>query len=281
MKNSTAQSSVCQGENENVGQNSHVSEPSSFWFPVYEGVFEHAPIIRDAIWLFLWFIARTTWEQDGRGSVLGGTEIPDDRPAKDLGFPVKTIRRWRGMLVRDGYIAARLTSHGFRYTILKSKKWQGRPKAGLPKLPTSHNRGLPPRARWLPTAENQTVCILNDNTGTTQKVSHDGRTDGLTLTGKTWKELEIKSLPVRFHGFVGLIEANPRRASEDFVSWAKEILDLCEEDRIEYPKVFLRRLKDAERDLDNKYDPFGEMARVKVFDQQEELKRLESLGLLR
>jgi hypothetical protein len=264
-KNSTAQSNICQEVNENVGQNSHVPEPSSFWFPVYEGVFEHAAIIRDAIWLFLWLIARTTWEEGGRGSVLGGTEIPDDRPAKDLGFPVKTIRRWRGMLVRDGYIAAHLASHGFRYTIARSKKWQGRSKAGLPKLPTSPDRGLPPRAGRLPAAGNQRVCILNDNTGTTQKVSHDGRdrrTKSLSLNRKIWEELKIANLPMRFNGFVGLVEANPRGEAEHFVPWARRILGLCKEQEIDYPKVFLRRLGDAERALESEDDPYCEIARV-------------------
>lgn len=113
---------------------------------------------------------------------------------KDLGFPVKTIRRWRGMLVRDGYIAAQLASHGFRYTILKSKKWQGRPKAGLPKLPTSSDRGLPPRAPWLPAAGNQRVCILNDNTGTTQKEEAEEATAAAlanSIPGQRRKEREM------------------------------------------------------------------------------------------
>ena len=127
----------CQEENENVGQNSHISEPSSFWFPVYEGLFEHSPIIRDAVWLFMWLIARTTLEPNGRGKVLGGIPISDERPAGELGFPLKTVRRWRRMLLAGGYIEAVRTPYGFKYTLLRSKKWRGQLKRDFPKLPIS------------------------------------------------------------------------------------------------------------------------------------------------
>lgn len=263
MKNSTAQSNWCQGERESVhGQTSHVSEPSAFWFPMYEGIFEHAPALADAVWLFMWLIARTTREPDGRGSVLGGIPVPDERPAGELGFPVKTIRRWRRMLLSGGYVSVDRAAHGYRYTLLKSKKWQKKGKSDLPKLPITSESDLPLRAVRVPETGDHRVCILKDNTETTQKVSHDGRTDRLSLTGKTWEELKIKNLPVRFRGFAGVVEANPRSDGEHFVTWGKRILDLSDERQIEYPKVFLKRVKDAERSLDDEYDPYGEIARV-------------------
>ncbi len=119
------------------GQINQDASPSVFWFPVYEGLFEHAPIIKDAVWFFMWLIARTTREQDGSGSILGGAPIHDGHPAGELGFPIKTVRRWRRMLVSGGYISVIRTPYGFRYTLLKSKKWQRRTVRELPKLPIS------------------------------------------------------------------------------------------------------------------------------------------------
>ena len=57
------------------------------------------------------------------------------------------------------------------------------------------------------------------------------------------------SLPKRFQSFVDLVKENP--LSEDLVTWGKYILDLCAEKGIEYPKVFLKLVKDAERSADD------------------------------
>jgi hypothetical protein len=83
-----------------------------------------------------------------------------------------------------------------------------------------------------------------------ERVSHDGPTDGISgisLTGKTWDRLSVLSLPQKYARFVGLVERNPLEPSEDIVAWGKCLLDLCDEKSIEYPKVFLLRIKDAER----------------------------------
>lgn len=93
-----------------------------------------------------------------------------------------------------------------------------------------------------------------------KSVSHDGPTDGLTLTGRTWKQLKLFSLPKRFQGFVDLVEENP--LSGNLVIWGKHILDLCAERGVEYPKVFLKLVKDAERSAgdeepDENYQPAG------------------------
>ena len=135
------------------GQTSQISEPSLFWFPVYEGLFEHAPIIRDAVWLFMWLIGRTTREANGRGAVLGGVPIHDERPARELRFPVKTIRRWRRMLIQGGYIETVRTPYGFKYTLLKSKKRQIPQKRDLPKLPISRQESAQIGHRELPLRE--------------------------------------------------------------------------------------------------------------------------------
>jgi hypothetical protein len=159
------------------GQSRKISEPSVFWFPVYEGIFEHAPILEDAVWLFMWLIARTTRDSDGREKVLGGIPIPDDRPAAELGFPVKTVRRWRHMLQSSGYINLIRTPYGFRYTLLKSKKWQKPTPRELPKQAISESarnrlRDLPLREERVPATGRESARggkYKEDNTETTQR----------------------------------------------------------------------------------------------------------------
>ena len=175
----------------NHGQITQISGPSVFWFPVYEGLFEHAPIIKDAVWLFMWLIARTTDDVDGKGKVLGGIPIHDDRPARELGFTVKTIRRWRRMLIRRDYIETVRTPYGFRYTLLKSKKWQRPQKRDLPKQPISHqesaqigHRELPLRAQRVPETGRESARsgrFKEDNTETRQRILSGRHTDDRTL----------------------------------------------------------------------------------------------------
>lgn len=80
-----------------------------------------------------------------------------------------------------------------------------------------------------------------------RKVSHDGPTDSLSLTGRVWEELKIPSLPVRFKGFVELVVENLPGEDENLIPWYQRILDLCAERSIEYPRVFFKRFKDCER----------------------------------
>lgn len=181
-------------------QTTQISEPSVFWFPVYEGVFEHAPILKDAVWLFMWLIARTTDDGDGKGKVLGRIPIHDDRPAQELRFPVKTIRRWRRMLIRGGYIETIRTPYGFRYTLLKSKKWQKPQKRDLPKLPISlkesaqiGQRDLPLRAQRVPETGRESARggrFKEDNTETTQ-----GRQSGRDNAHHTIAASPLRSKP--------------------------------------------------------------------------------------
>jgi hypothetical protein len=103
----------------------------------------------------MWLIARTTRDSGGQEKVLGGIPIPDDRPAAELGLPVKTIRRWRKMLHSSGYINLIRTPYGFRYTLLKSKKWQKPTPRELPKQAISESArsghgDLPLRAERVP-----------------------------------------------------------------------------------------------------------------------------------
>ena len=80
-----------------------------------------------------------------------------------------------------------------------------------------------------------------------REVNHDGQTDSFSLTGMVWEELKISSLPVSFRGFAELVAENPLGDAGNLVPWGQRILDLCAERSTEYPKVFLKRIKDRER----------------------------------
>jgi hypothetical protein len=154
-QNTLALERLSSEEGKTDGQTRKISEPSVFWFPVYEGIFEHAPVLKDAVWLFMWLIARTTRDSDGREKILGGIPIRDERPAAELNFPVKTVRRWRRMLQSSGYISLLRTPYGFRYSLLKSKKWHKPTPRELPKRAISESarngeRECPLRAERAP-----------------------------------------------------------------------------------------------------------------------------------
>jgi len=116
----------------------------TFRIPISTGLFEHCPDMLDAIWLFMWYIDKTTEEEDGNGIVLGGMPIVDAKPAAALGVPVKTIRRWRNMLAVGGYAVVCRTPYGYSVTLPKSKKWNWGPSLVTSK-DTPPARDLPKR----------------------------------------------------------------------------------------------------------------------------------------
>jgi hypothetical protein len=287
MKNSTAQSSVCQGENENVGQNSQISGSSTFWFPVYEGLFEHAPIIRDAVWFFMWLIARTTLEPNGRGRVLGGIPISDERPAGELGFPVKTVRRWRRMLLEGGYIEVVRTPYGFKYTLLKSKKWQNTHKRDLPKLPISPRENgqighsdRSNRAERVPAA----VTLIK----TTQRQYKEEAEEQTTAAATSCQEKGDEILEEAWEA-IGTELFGPRW----FVSgWEKAYADRPEDEPLSAtmerfiqqcqgtkpPKPFYDAKRRVEKQESEDDSP---VRRFRSVTQEEEIAELERLGLMR
>ncbi len=100
----------------------------NYWFPVSNGIFEHRERIKDALWLFLWYIDRTTKEDEGGdggkvGRVLGGKPILDSEVARDLQCTKRTVCTWRNRLHRCGYIKATRAPYGYTVRVLKSKKW--------------------------------------------------------------------------------------------------------------------------------------------------------------
>jgi hypothetical protein len=120
----------------------------TYRIPISTGVFEHCPKMRDALWLFLWYIDKTTHEDEGgKGYILGGMPVVDSKPASALRVPVKTIRRWRAKLVRHGYIHTLRTPYGLVITLLKSKKWNWKPTLVTPTgTDSTGRRDLPIRA---------------------------------------------------------------------------------------------------------------------------------------
>jgi hypothetical protein len=127
VSDSTAQAFRLSTEKEHrYGKTDRVSEQKGYYFTVWEDTFAHCPRMGGAIWLFLWYIARTTREDNGVGSVLGDTPILDARPAGELHVSVKTVRRWRLNLVRGGFVDAKRTPYGHRITLLNSRKWRSR-----------------------------------------------------------------------------------------------------------------------------------------------------------
>ena len=95
--------------------------------PVSTGIFSHSRRLREAHWLLLYYVDKTTEEYEGFGSrmgaVLGGRPCLDSDAAGALGRCAATISRWRNELARLGYITQRWTGRGWIVWVNKSKKW--------------------------------------------------------------------------------------------------------------------------------------------------------------
>jgi len=106
--------------------------PRTFRIPVSTGIFEHTKKIKSALWLFLYYVDRTTKEitdaESGLlvGQVLGLHPCLDSDAASALGVHFKTIREWRTLLAEGGYIRQTRCSNGYKIEVMKAKKWPGR-----------------------------------------------------------------------------------------------------------------------------------------------------------
>jgi len=272
------------------GQSDQVSAPSVFWFPVYEGLFDHAPTMSDAVWFFMWLIARTTREKNGGGSVLGGVPIRDGRPAGELGFPVKTIRRWRRMLVKGAYIAVVRTPYGFKYTLLKSKKWQKEASRDCPKLPISleesaRNRqsDLPLRAVRVP----ETGTLIRQYRDNTEEEAEDAAAAASpSLKGKSrkvfkeaWDAIGIEpSGSIRFCEVWEYVYGESTEG-EQLTDVMERAIQHCQSNGIRVPPPFFsakRQIKKQESGGES-----DEVARMKTLSSADYIKELEWRGLMR
>ncbi len=104
--------------------------PEAFYFPVHNGLLspQHKENIGNALWEFLWMIAKTTKEiQDDEGEtwgiVLGGKPIKLSEIAEDIGSSERTIQRNIGKLKDNGYIQAIKAPYGEIFKVKNSKKF--------------------------------------------------------------------------------------------------------------------------------------------------------------
>jgi hypothetical protein len=100
----------------------------TFRIPVSSGLLEHCAEMGEAIWLFLWYIDKTTKEKtngsgDTLGAVLGGMPCRDSDAADALGISRRQIGRWRSHLTAKNYIETTRTPVGYSIKVKKSKKW--------------------------------------------------------------------------------------------------------------------------------------------------------------
>lgn len=90
---------------------------------------KHCKKMGEAVWLFAFAVDRVTEEvldtKTGEriGLVLGTVPHRDEDLAVEFGRSVKTLRRWRTRLVREGYLGALRTPNGHRLWVRHSKKW--------------------------------------------------------------------------------------------------------------------------------------------------------------
>jgi hypothetical protein len=82
----------------------HAGTGSRWYFPVYEGLFrdEHPQRMGQAIWLYMWMLARAHVARRG-----GEFTYCHDDAAEDLRTERRTVRRWFGTLQEHGYITIR------------------------------------------------------------------------------------------------------------------------------------------------------------------------------
>jgi hypothetical protein len=267
MQSTRATATPSRGKEQIRGQSNRASEASVFWFPVYEGIFEHASIMGDAVWLFMWLIARTTDDGDGKGKVLGRVPINDARPAGELGCSVKTVRRWRRTLVHGGYIATVRTPYGFKYTLLKSKKWRKQALRELPKLPISSREcaqnghtDLPLRAVRVPvpgTEIAQNGKYKEDNTETLQKQHKEEALEEAAAV-----DLKEKNQPQKIHQAWSDLQMEPcgtprfcrkweeaweaGEVGDKMVDLMERAIQSCQAQRVSVPPPFYRAKRTME-----------------------------------
>lgn len=102
----------------------------SYYAPVYTGIFKHYQKIKDALWLFIWYIDKVTMEEDATGGRVGhvrrGAPVKDSEAAQDMGCHRATVSRWRLILEAGGYIKTKSTPVGHKIQVLKSRRKSAR-----------------------------------------------------------------------------------------------------------------------------------------------------------
>jgi hypothetical protein len=110
-------------------------ESTGYWIPIRTAIFAEYEKLKDAIWLLLWLVDKTTREVNGGngtklGIVLGHRPIPDSEPAAVFGVSTRTVRRWRKRLGVQGHILQERAAEGYRIVVVESQKWGSRKVSG-------------------------------------------------------------------------------------------------------------------------------------------------------
>ena len=108
-----------------------VTPSKSYPLPFWSGLFEkkhYGAMGGGPVFLFGYLVDRTTKEDSNThtekvGIVLGGKPIKDSVIGRHFGITTKTVARFREVLIAGRYIETRRTPCGYRYTVLKSKKF--------------------------------------------------------------------------------------------------------------------------------------------------------------
>lgn len=85
---------------------------------------KHYEKMRDAVWLFGWFVHRQTTQKNGEGLVLRGMLLTYAEIGADTGWPRRTLQRWMARLQREGYVSVKHGSYSkLVVRILNAKKF--------------------------------------------------------------------------------------------------------------------------------------------------------------
>ena len=214
----------------------------SFVIPVLSGILEHFGRMGDAIWLFLHYVDAITSETmdssgDRSGKVLGGCPRSDADTARAFGDGCtrKTVRRWRELLAREGYICQKRTPAGYAITVLKSKKWHNREPKEMSRSGTEMSRNGTAMSRN--GTSNKTIQRLTrDNTETTTTASAETPApEGFAFEGRKLKITKNQNeafkaafgwvdLQAEYRKMDSWLIANPERGKKKFGAFAQNWL---------------------------------------------------------
>lgn len=226
----------------------------TYRIPISTGIFKRCPDMLDSVWLFLWYIDKTTKETAGEGAVLGGVPVTDSEPAKDLRVSLKVARKWRLHLASKGYTRTRRTPYGYVITLLKSKKWGWGPvlvtdkpaPRELPKREISPEENCPNGKSDLPKREEriaQTGKYKEDRTGQNKDRAVEAVTAAAALLLKRRNAEEWKAINIAPAGTGHFQEAwrqiyESRPETESLSDCMERCIQSCNESGIPVPKTF-------------------------------------------
>jgi hypothetical protein len=165
------------------GATEQPAEQKAFHFPVSNEIFKEYRRLGDALWLYLFYIDRTTQERvesDGTiiGRVFGGVPRRDADASSAFGVSDKTIRKWRARLKDKGFIRTKQTGHGSIVEVVNSQKWAWKRKSERNERSGQTRKTVPDRKeRPVRPERNERGVPYIDSTETIQKQTETSATD--------------------------------------------------------------------------------------------------------